>query len=112
MAFIYLLTELLPPLPQDATAVEWVFHVTVWVAVWVITSAPWVGLLLASQAMVMRRAVNRFLDAPWCFKCKYPIPPPREGRSYSICPECGEPIAPEIARLAARSAEASERISE
>jgi hypothetical protein len=52
-------------------------------------------------ASAARRFLRRYLPEPWCFKCKYPIPPPREGRSYSNCPECGEPIPPEIASLAA-----------
>ncbi|MFG0283361.1 MAG: hypothetical protein ACF8R7_02970 [Phycisphaerales bacterium JB039] len=74
----------------------------------------WVAPLLAlAKAIQMRRIwLPRFLAAPWCFKCKYPVQPPPEPGAGSICPECGEPIAPEIARLAARSAEATARISE
>ena len=66
--------------------------------------APLIIVACAFEAGMARRFLRRYLPAPWCFKCKYPIPPPREGRSYSICPECGEPIPPEIARLVARGA--------
>ena len=50
-----------------------------------------------------RRFVHRYEKAPWCFNCKYPVSPPREPGAGSVCPECGEPIAPEIAQLAART---------
>ncbi|MFG0283358.1 MAG: hypothetical protein ACF8R7_02955 [Phycisphaerales bacterium JB039] len=59
-----------------------------------------------------RTFIRRYGKAPWCLNCKYPVCPPREPGAGSVCPECGEPIAPEIARLAARDAEAAERISE
>ncbi|MFG0282960.1 MAG: hypothetical protein ACF8R7_00930 [Phycisphaerales bacterium JB039] len=63
-------------------------------------------------AMRTRWRIRRYLANPRCLKCKYPIQPPREPGAGTICPECGEPIPPEIARLAARDAEATERISE
>ncbi|MFG0283750.1 MAG: hypothetical protein ACF8R7_04950 [Phycisphaerales bacterium JB039] len=72
----------------------------------------WVVGVLAELAFDDGRFARRFMLEPWCLNCKYPVCPPREPGAGSICPECGEPIAPEIARLAARDAEATERISE
>ena len=84
----------------------WAIKVTAalfWLTLFGASVLSFVGALATRKA---RRFLRRYLPAPWCFKCKYPIPPPREGRSYSICPECGEPIPPEIAKLAAGRAAA------
>ena len=95
----------LPPLPPDASLVQASLHGLAIVLVLIVVAAPYIALVLAIQRSQVRRFVRGYLAAPRCLKCKYPVPPPREGRSYSICPECGEPIPPEIATLAAERAE-------
>src|SRR5690606_5368626 len=58
-------------------------------------------LLLGGLRVLSALALPQYLAAPWCFKCKYPVPGSIDGRPCPNCPECGEPILREIAALAA-----------
>ncbi len=57
-------------------------------------------LLFRSRRTKVYRELAEFRRAPWCLKCRYPAP-----ETTPICPECGERIPPEIAKLAAGRAE-------
>lgn len=62
------------------------------------------GPLLAAAGLVVmcgvrrQRFVRRYLSAPWCLRCEYPVDAPPEATEPAVCPECGEPIAPEVLR--------------
>ena len=59
--------------------------------------------MLAVSTWQARRRLRRFLASPWCLNCRYPIPVAPDSAG-ALCPECGEPIPPEIAKLAAEQA--------
>lgn len=59
-------------------------------------------IVLAVRTSRVCRMLPRFMAAPWCLKCQYPVS--TSGGRGSICPECGEPIPPEIAKLVAERA--------
>src|SRR5690606_31768535 len=53
------------------------------------------------ERRLTRRLVRRYLKAPWCPNCEYPIlAPPDDDDEHRICPECGEPIPPELVQMA------------
>ncbi len=54
------------------------------------------------------RALAAFRTAPWCLKCRYPVLETAQAEQAPVCPECGEPIPPEIASLAARQVKQAE----
>lgn len=61
-------------------------------------SAAILGAYLTQRRTRLYRVLARFRAEPWCLKCHYPIP--TLDQPTPVCPECGEPVPPQIARLA------------
>jgi hypothetical protein len=98
MAIMVLALKLEPPmLTRKHSMIERAWDTLFVILLPAAAGLPFFALLFAGLASKTRRFLRRYLPEPWCFKCRYPTP-----GTATVCPECGEPIPPEIAGLVAQ----------